>query len=858
MKFRLPLFYWFSFTQCWLVPVSGFLLLIAFLQPIKAKDNPTSYVAISETRPGADVESPLADPITLSLTPASPAICAGRSVALALTGCPVAGTVRWSTNQTGASITVSPAQTTSYTATCSVSGPQGTTTASATSQVVVNQPIVLTSNPASTSACEGAAVSFSVTANGSGIAYSWSRNGVPIAGSNSPQLSLASITMAQAGAYAVTLSNQCGNVSSSAAQLAIAPGLTISSAVTPANCTGASTGQIFITASGGTGPRQFQLNGQGSQVENIFSNLKAGTYQVSVKDVLGCTAQTTAQIKEPTPVVLTVKVVNAKCSGGSDGGVFVAATGGNAPYQFQINGGQLQTGESFFDLKDKTAYIVTAVDGTGCATSQTAVIGAPQAIDIKATIGSAKCTGSADGTINILSSGGTGSYQYQIGAGVFQAGTLFTGLAANTYEVTVKDGSGCLGKKSIAVPEPLPLKLTAAVTPVNCFGDNSGAITLTPSGGTGSVQYQLTSTKTPQKSNVFKALALGDYTVVGTDSNGCTALLPVTIGKSDPLKVQASIVPATCCVCPTGQVALTSGGGTGTGRQFQLIGRPFQASNQFAGLPPGTYRFRISDEVGCTDSVAVAVTDASSMSLSPGRIKDVPCTGGRDGEAAVQLTGGTKPFVFYWQTERKDTLKARTPTQTGLSEGTYTVSVLDSNRCTTTTTFVTVKALAPIPPKPVITQTSTSLSIVEVTGIQWYVTVDTSAGKPVPNATTSTLVPFQSGRYYVVVTQGGCASLPSNFVTFVLTASEPIGDLSVRVVPNPVTDRLRLEIEQTQRQAVQVQLIDQSGRAVRDYQIPAFTGKKQAEWPLTGISSGQYMLKAEAGDRRSVIRILVE
>ncbi|GAB3895259.1 hypothetical protein GCM10028825_38920 [Spirosoma agri] len=703
------------------------------------------------------------------------------------------------------------------------------------------------------------AVTFSATATGSPITYAWSRNGAAIAGATSAQLMLPSVSLAQAGAYAVTLSNQCNTVSSVPVALTIAPGIEIKAIPTPANCFGSSTGQIFIGATGGTGPQQFQLNGQSTQTSNIFANLKAGTYQVSVRDVLGCSAQTTAEIKQPVPVVLTAKAVNAKCSGGSDGGILVAASGGNAPYKFQINGGPLQTGESFFDLKDKSTYVVTVVDGTGCATSQTAVIGAPQGFDIKTTVASAKCTGSADGTINVSSTGGTGSYQYQIGTGVFQAGTLFTGLAATTYEITVKDGNGCLGKKSVAVPQPQPLQLTATVTPVNCFGDNSGSVTLKPSGGTGSVQYQLASTKIPQASATFKNLALGDYTVVGTDSNGCTALLPVKVGKSDALKIQASTVAATCCVCPTGSVALTVAGGTGTGRQFQLLGRPLQVSNQFAGLPPGTYRFRVTDEVGCADSVTAAVTDAASISLTAGRIKDVACTGGRDGEAAVQVVGGTKPFVYYWQTENRDTLRAYTQAQTGLAEGTYTVSVSDSNRCTTTTTFVTVKALAPVPPKPVVVKNSNSLSVVEVTGIQWYIRVDTTAGKPLPNATSSTLVPFQSGRYYVIVTQNGCASPPSDYVAFVVTAlSEPVGDLSVRVVPNPVTDRLRLDIEQTQRQSVQVQLLDISGRSVRAYEIPAFTGKRQAEWPLAGITPGQYLLKANAGSRQSVIRVLVE
>ncbi|MCK8492856.1 SprB repeat-containing protein [Spirosoma sp. RP8] len=854
MAFRLPLLRW---SSRWLFVIIWLLLVTSAGQSIKAADR--SLVLFSNEGSRAGTANHTVDPV-LSITPASATICAGGSVALTLVGCPAGGTVRWSNNQTGPSINVNPSQTTDYTATCTVTGAQGSTT-TASRSVNVQQPITITAGPSSTSTCTGSTVSFSVAATGSGITYTWLRNGASFATTSTPEVSIANVTPAQAGAYTVALSNRCNTVTSSAAQLTVSanPGLTLNTSISPVKCAGTSTGEIFARTTGGTGAQQFQLDGKSTQTSNIFSNLKAGTYVLSVKDIVGCAAQTTVEIKEPTSLSLTAKAVNAKCSGGSDGGVVVAAKGGNIPYQFQINGGPLQTGETFFDLKDKTSYVVTAVDGTGCTTSQTAVIGAPPAFVIQAAIGSTKCVGSTDGTINVSATGGTGAYQYQIGTGAFQTGTLFTGLAANTYTVTIKDAIGCLGTQAITVTQPLALSLTAAVTPVNCFGDNSGAITLTPRGGTGAVNYQLTSSRTPQTSNVFKSLALGNYTVLGTDANGCTALLPVTIGKAEPVKAQASAVAATCCVCPTGQVTLTSGGGTGTGRQFQLVGRPYQASNQFTGLAPGTYQFLVADEVGCVDSVFAVVSDAASLSLTPGRIKDVACTGGRDGEAAVDIKGGKKPFTFYWQTDNLDTLKARTQAQTGLAEGTYTVSVLDSNRCTTTTTFVTVKASAPVPPKPIITQTSTLLSVVEVTGVQWYVQTDTSAGKPVPNATSSSLMPPQTGRYYVIVTQNGCTSPPSDFVTFVLTAiAEPVGDLAVRVVPNPVTDRLRLEIEQTQRQSVHVQLLDVSGRPVRQYQIPAFTGKKQAEWPLADISRGHYLLKAQAGARQSVIRVLVE
>lgn len=334
----------------------------------------------------------------------------------------------------------------------------------------------------------------------------------------------------------------------------------------------------------------------------------------------------------------------------------------------------------------------------------------------------------------------------------------------------------------------------------------------------------------------------------------------MAIGKAEPLKTQAVSMAATCCVCPTGAVKFTTTGGTGTVRQYQVIGQAYQTENQISGLRPNTYRFRVADEAGCTDSVVVAVTDGAAITLSTGTIKDVTCPGGQDGQATVQVMGGAKPFRFYWTTERRDTLKSFAASQTSLAQGTYTVSVVDSNQCSTSTLFVSLKALNPEPAKPFIKQTgSATLSTDPATGIQWYIRVGAEPGKAVPNATGSSLIPLQSGQYYVVVTANGCASPPSDFINVVLTAlNEPASLLAARVVPNPITDRLRIEVEQEERSAILVQLLDAAGRSVMVQQIPPFTGKKQSEWPLTGVATGSYLLKLNANARQSILRVLVE
>lgn len=644
------------------------------------------------------------------------------------------------------------------------------------------------------------------------------------------------------------------------ATVQVHPPIAVVTQLIPVSCSGRSDGQIVVGATGGTGALQYQFNGQAFQTGNTLANLKAGTYPVVVRDAVGCTSRVDAAIREPLPLSLSVTAVAAKCIGGADGGLVAVASGGTGDYRYALNEGAPQAGGTFGDLKANTTYSLLVVDKQGCVLRQSVPIGAPTPFAVKPTIKTARCAGSADASISVLVEGGKSPYQYQIGQGALQTGTLFTGLAAGTYELTVQDANGCQGKTPVIVDQPAPLKLASVVGLVNCFGPNSGTITLTSTGGTGAVTYQLTTVRVPQASNVFAGVGVGEYTVVGTDVNGCTGVSSVTVVRAEPLALKATATPASCCVCPTGAVQLVSTGGTGTKRQFQLIGQPYQPGSQIGGLRPNTYRLRVSDEVGCTDSVAVTVTDASAMTLSAGTIKGVSCTGGSDGQATVQIAGGTKPFTVYWMTERRDTLKTRTATQTNLSEGTYTVSVVDSNRCTTSTLFVALKAQNPSPFKPTISQSgSTLLAENQTTGIQWYVRTGNDPGQPVANATQPTLIPFASGQYYVIVTANGCPSPPSDAISFILTAlSEPVVGLSVRVIPNPVRDRLRIEIEQAERSTVGIGLLNASGQVVRQYPLPAFTGQKTAEWSLLGLPAGTYLLRVEAGEKRVVSRVLVE
>lgn len=721
--------------------------------------------------------------------------------------------------------------------------------------------LTVSASSGSTTVCSGASLTLTATGCPSSGSLRWSTAQTGSSIVVSPGQTTAYTAECSLSSTSAVSGTATGSVVSTSATVTVPvhPAINLTTTITPVSCNRESDGKVTVTATGGAGGFQYQFGAQPFQAGNAFSGLKADSYSVVVRDARNCTAQTTARVTQPAPLSLSVTAVGAKCTGGSDGGVIAVASGGNGGYRYFINNGPARDNGTFLDLKGNTTYTIAVADKNSCVLFQDVTITAPAAFSVQLTAQPTRCAGSTDGSISVATTGGTGTYQYQIGTNPFQTGSQFTGLSASTYDITVRDGNGCESKRSVAVPQPAPLTLSATARPVNCYGPTSGTITVTPTGGTGAVTYRLASAQASQTSNVFAGLGVGGYTIVGTDANGCSEVVSTTVTQAEALKMQAAVSSATCCVCPNGAVRITSTGGSGTQRQYQLVGQPYQANSQITGLKPNTYRFRVADEAGCADSATVAVTDANALTLATGTVKNTPCTGGSEGEATVQVSGGAKPFTYYWLTERRDTLRSRTATQTALAEGTYTVSVLDSNRCTTSTVFVTIRATNPSPFKPTIQQSGSTLVVDQTAGIQWYVKQGNDPARPVANGTQPVLVPFESGQYFVVITANGCPSPPSDAIAFVLTATpEPVADFSVRVLPNPVRDRLSVEIEQTVRSAVTLYLLDASGRAVWQRQLPTFSGKKQADWPLPGSLAGQYVLRAEAEARRAVVRVAVE
>ncbi|HMQ45798.1 MAG TPA: GEVED domain-containing protein [Saprospiraceae bacterium] len=236
------------------------------------------------------------------------------------------------------------------------------------------------------------------------------------------------------GTYQVTVTDANGCSKSTSFNINAPQGITLNLSPQSAGCAGQTNGYILSNVSGGTGNYSYLWN-TGATSPNLF-NLPAGLYSLTVSDAGGCQTSNYAQISSNSSIQLTSNLGSPSCAGGSDGYVYVAATGGTPPYTYQWSNGSQNT---FLQNIPAGWYYITVSDHAGCSYSQGIQLAAPPLL--QGNIQVVNALNGTGGSLQATVSGGTPPYSYLWNTGATTA--QINQLAPGNYQVQIKDARNC-------------------------------------------------------------------------------------------------------------------------------------------------------------------------------------------------------------------------------------------------------------------------------------------------------------------------------------------------------------------------------------------------------------------------------
>jgi hypothetical protein len=460
---------------------------------------------------------------------------------------------------------------------------------------------------------------------------------------------------------------------------------------------GNNNGSIIVSGASTTAPYSIEIYSGGTLISGTtadvfpfaYNNFRSGVFYAKIYDSGGSSATTeNFSIAQSSPLNFGFWQVNdTPCSSENLGKLTVTGLTGTGPYTYLWNNGS--TDSQITGLGPGT-YTVTVTDSLGCSTEKSVNLTTTDSLGVGLISASTVTCFTSDGQLEFQITGGTVPFYISGSTGQQTYTTsrtfVLTGLTAGDYSIIVTDSGLCKATLSSNIVGPGGFDVVSVnVTNSNCSQDN-GSIELIINGSTSNNYiYGLTgqtsgiqrTQTTTQQSHIFSELPNDTYnlSISGTGSV-CVYTTTKTLTSQDKFTLTTSVTGSTCG-SSNGAVYVQANSGYTLPLDFvlsdgqQIIDTTLSATT-FEGLLPGTYILQVTDGDNCTISAATTITTTSELNFG---VFGTNCTNGNNASATVKIYEGEPPFTYQWNNGSTGT------TITGLSGGTYSVIVIDSNGC---------------------------------------------------------------------------------------------------------------------------------------------------------------------------------
>ena len=420
--------------------------------------------------------------------------------------------------------------------------------------------------------------------------------------------------------------------------------LQLSLTTTNTTC-GNSNGSITATASNGTGPYQYSIDGLNFVPNTQFNNLVAETYTVTARDANGLLKDSTVTISDAPGPQASISTTPASCTN-TGGSITINATGGTAPLSFSADNGNSFGTNNIFNNLDSGQYITVTKDANGCSFSDTIRLTALPTPRFYLGNDTSLCMGQS----LLISAPDSPSYSYQWQDN--SNGHTYLASANGLYSVKVTNAYGCSSSDTIKLAlRPLPVfSLANDTTVCNGHAYTIGAKFNSPSNG---FTYTWSDGTTGKPSLLVTAPGL--YWLQSSDG-GCAFRDSITVSYKPSPTLNLGNDTTLC----DGQTLLLNA----SNNNSTYLWQDGSTSPSFSVSSPGTYSVKVDDN-GCdtSGSITVRYIDKPIVNL----VKDtllcftqlLTLDAGYPNSTYLWQDGSTQPFFKVSQ------------------EGTYSVQVAD-------------------------------------------------------------------------------------------------------------------------------------------------------------------------------------
>ena len=612
-------------------------------------------------------------------------------------------------------------------------------------------------------------------------------------------------------------------------------------------------GVATCTPTGGTSPYTYAWTPTGSTANTASVNTPA-TLAVTASDNAGCTAIAQAtMVDQYSPFDLFTfpwNVTNITCNGANNGYAKTGKLGGGT-VTYLWNTVPTQTTSSVNNLQPGTWKCVATGTCPGAKDSIYVTITEPTIIVPTISYQNNGCNNANNGSAAVSATGGYTPYTYSWSTTPIQTTATATGLAPGTYTCSVYGAAILSGVaappacfQTTVVTITNPPGITASIgsqTNVNCFGNTTGAATVTASGGASPLTYLWSSGGTTTS---ISAVAAGNYTLTITDANLCTQTQAVTI--TQPTAALATSVGSqtnvNCFGANTGAASVNATGGTSGYTYLWSVGG---TTSSLSNLTAGTYAVTVTDANACTQIQAVTITQPGTALAAHAGSNVSICNGNSTTiGGSPSATGGTTPYTYSWNpTTALTSAIIANPVANPTTSTTYTLNLTDGNGCTSNS-GVTV-TLYPTTTVPTLTTGHDTLYSTAAVSYQWYF------NNAIINGATSNYYRYtQIGSYKVIVTDAnGCTAVSSPFIWTSANEMQAAAD-KFNVYPNPAKDELN--IVSGFNGSTYIDIVDLYGRVVISQYL--LVNDNTNTISLKSLNAGMYLIRISNNEISAVKR----